>query len=137
MLDTIVAGNSNTGTGRVVQDGENTEVFVSGNTILAGASGRDDKGVYELKAGTFTSGGTVQLGKSGLSNNSPYGGGRFVQSGGRAVISNNFSVAALNTAARHDGSAIELSGGTFVYAPPLNTQFILGAPLNLSGRPTV
>ena len=137
-LETIVASNPNTGTGRVVQDGENTAVFVSGNTILAGASGRDDKGVYELKAGTFTSGGTVYFGKTGLgSTQSPYGGGRFVQSGGRAVISNNFSVAALNTAARHDGSAIELSGGTFVYAPPLNTQFVLGAPLNLSGRPTV
>ena len=135
-LETIVASNPNTGTGRVVQDGENTAVFVSGNTILAGASGRDDKGVYELKAGTFTSGGTVYFGKTGLgSTQSPYGGGRFVQSGGRAVISNNFSVAALNTAARHDGSAIDLSGGTFVYAPPLNTQFVLGAPLNLSGRP--
>ena len=73
-LETIVASNPHTGTGRVVQDGENTEVFVSGNTILAGASGRDDKGVYELKSGTFTSGGTVYLGKAGTgSTQSPYG----------------------------------------------------------------
>lgn len=50
-LETIVASNPHTGTGRVVQDGENTEVFVSGNTVLSGASGRGDKGVYELKAG--------------------------------------------------------------------------------------
>ena len=122
-IQTVVTGNAKTGTGRIVQDGKDTLVAVSGDITLAGTAGTTDKGVYELKNGTFTVGGSVLLGKSGT-----YGGGCFVQSGGRAVISNNFTVV------RSGGSAIELSGGTLAFTAQ---EVALDTPLNLSGNPTI
>ena len=126
-IQTIVANNGSTGSGRIVQNGENSKVSVSGNLILSGASGTTDKGVYELLAGTLQVGGSVSLGKSGSGT---FGGGSFVQSGGRADMTGNI------TAVRSDESAIVLSGGVLAFS---NTAyyFTIGAPLNLSGSPTI
>ena len=102
-IQTTVANNGSSGSGKFVQRGANSEVSVSGNLILSGASGSADKGVYELASGSLTVGGSVSLGKSGSAT---FGGGSFVQSGGRAAIGGNFSTV------RADGSTIDLSGGT-------------------------
>lgn len=127
---TTVANNGSTGSGRIVQDGGDTDVYVSGALTLSGASGTSDKGVYELKAGVLTAGGTISLGKSGTGSSGAFGGGLFVQSGGRAVISGNF------TTVLQDGSGIDFSGGTLAF-PNTTYYYTIGASLSLSGKPTL
>ena len=126
-IQTTVANNGSSGSGKFVQSGANSKVSVSGNLILSGASGSTDKGVYELASGSLAVGGSVILGKSGSTT---FGGGSFVQSGGRAVIGGNFSTV------RADGSAIDLSGGTLAFSSTAY-YFTIGAALNLSGNPTI
>ena len=128
-IQTTVAANSSTGSGRIVQDGEGTEVTGSGNANLYGTSGTSDKGVYELKNGTFTAS-AVTLGKAGTGGTGgAYGGGIFAQSGGRALVANNFVTAGTSA------SSIDLSGGTLAFGATSIGK--IGAPLNLSGSPTI
>jgi len=131
-----IATNPNTDAGHIVQDGVDTEVSAY-RVVLSGVAGRPEAmGIYELKAGTFTVGeGNIALGMTGVgSNNAPYAGGRFVQSGGHAVVSNKFSVV-YDT----DGSGIYLSGGTLTFVTSYYTasSAMIGAPLNLSDSPTI
>jgi len=126
-----VGSNNRTAPGRIVQDGADTEVSVTGSITLGGPSGTSVAGVYELQDGTLTVGGSILLGRSGTgSYGDAFAGGRFVQSGGRAVLAGNFSTVV------ETGSGIDLSGGTLAFNAPASAT--IGAPeLNLSGAPSI
>ena len=126
---TIPVGTTSvTGVGRIVQEGEETVFDVAHEIVLAGPSGTSNLGTYELRNGTLSAP-AVTLGKSGSGNDGAYAGGRFVQSGGRAVIGANF------VTVRADNPPIDISGGTLAFGTTSNRT--IGAPLNLSGKPTI
>lgn len=130
-IETAIAANAQTAAGHVVQDGVDTEVTASEYVLLKGVAGwPEGMAIYELKNGTFTSGGNITLGKAGSGTGGDWAGGRFVQSGGRAVVGQNFAIARTT-----DGSAIDLSGGTLAFRTTSNLT--IGAPMNLSGTPTI
>ena len=145
-ITTGISGNTASAAGHIIQNGDGTEVTVTGGLGLSTAAGPHAKpSVYELNAGTLSVGGTLTIGSKDKA--------QYVQTGGTSTVAavtlgSGSSVSLRGGVMRSaaapsigdgctfelDGGTLALSGGTYKWNAALaNYQIGSGSTLGISG----
>ena len=146
-ITTGISGDTSSAAGHIIQNGDGTEVNVTGGLGLSTAVGPHAKpSVYELNAGTLTVGGTLTIGSKDKA--------QYVQTGGTSTVAAVTLATAGSSAALRggvmrsaaapsigsgctfelDGGMLALSSGTHKWNAALaNYQISAGSTLGISG----